>query len=242
MRVDILGIPFDAVTPEEAVQRGFDLMESGGGRVVTPNPEIVYICHEDPIACEAVITADLILADGVGIIKAAKKLGRPLQNRVLGIEWFISMLGICAEHGKTVFFLGGKPGVAEAAAQNAVSRFPALKICGTQDGYFQDEDAIVARIQQAMPDFLAVALGAPKQEIWMANNAAKLPGVLMAGLGGSLDVLAGTVKRAPKIFSKFGFEWLYRIIRQPSRIPRALAIPKFLRLVKNTAKQERKHG
>ncbi len=237
MKADILGIPFDAVTPEEAVQRGLVLMESGGGRVVTPNPEIVWKCHTDPDARDAVATADLILADGIGIIKAAKKLGRPLKDRVLGIEWFFAMLGVCAEKGMCVFFLGGKPGVAEAAAQNAINTHPGLVICGTHDGYFTDEAAVLTLIQAANPDFLVVSLGAPKQELWMARNAVKLPGVLMAGLGGSLDVLAGTVSRAPKVFSKLGLEWLYRVLRQPSRIPRLFVIPKFLRLVRKTAKQ-----
>ncbi|MDR1670079.1 MAG: WecB/TagA/CpsF family glycosyltransferase [Oscillospiraceae bacterium] len=242
MRADILGVPFDAVTPEEAVRRGMELMEGGGGRVVTPNPEIVWKCHTDPAAREAVVSADLILADGVGILKAAKKLGRPLRDRVLGIEWFYAMLALCAEKEKSVFFLGGKPGVAGQAAKNAAQTHPALKVCGAHDGFFTDEDAVAERIRQAGPDFLAVSLGAPKQELWMARNAPKLPGVLMAGLGGSLDILAGGVKRAPKIFSKLGLEWLYRALRQPSRIPRLLVIPKFLRLVGKTAKREKKHG
>ncbi|MDR1692758.1 MAG: WecB/TagA/CpsF family glycosyltransferase, partial [Oscillospiraceae bacterium] len=143
MRTNILGIPFDVLTPGEAVDRGFQLMGSGGGRVVTPNPEIVMVCRKNPEAREAVVTADLILADGIGILKAAKSLGRPLQSRVLGVEWTFSMLARCAETGKTVFFLGGKPGVAALAAEKAAERFPNLTVLGVCDGYFTDDEEVV---------------------------------------------------------------------------------------------------
>jgi N-acetylglucosaminyldiphosphoundecaprenol N-acetyl-beta-D-mannosaminyltransferase len=228
-RVDILGVPFDAVTPEEAVGKALSLMDSGGGTVVTPNPEVIWMCLNDEEAMLAVAGADLILADGIGIIKAANKLKTPLPCRVTGIDWFCAMLDACAEKGKRVFLLGGKPGVAEAAAL----KYPV--VCGTHDGYFTDDAPVIQAILAEKPDFLAVCLGTPKQELWMRRNRKELDGILMAGLGGSLDVLAGTVKRAPKLFQKLGLEWVYRVFRQPSRIPRLFAIPKVMRAVSRGA-------
>jgi N-acetylglucosaminyldiphosphoundecaprenol N-acetyl-beta-D-mannosaminyltransferase len=140
------------------------------------------------------------------------------------------MLQACEEQGKRVFLLGGKPGVGQAVME----KYPV--VCGVQDGYFQDDAPVVTAILEHKPDFLAVCLGAPKQELWMFNNKEALRGILMAGLGGSLDVLAGTVKRAPKWIQKTGFEWLYRALRQPSRIKRLLIIPRFLQAVKKEAK------
>jgi N-acetylglucosaminyldiphosphoundecaprenol N-acetyl-beta-D-mannosaminyltransferase len=236
---NILGVPFDAVTLDEAVRRGLE-MTGTGGRAVTPNPEIVWACQNDPAVMDAVTGADLVLADGVGITKAAKKLGRPLPCRVAGADWFFRMLETCAGEGKRVFFLGGKPGVAELAKEKAEALYPGLVVCGTRDGYFQSDEAALEAIKEAKPNFIAVCLGAPKQELWMARNAGKLEGVLLAGLGGCLDVLAGTVKRAPKIFQKAGLEWLYRVIRQPSRLKRLFIIPKFLRAVSKQMKQEKR--
>jgi N-acetylglucosaminyldiphosphoundecaprenol N-acetyl-beta-D-mannosaminyltransferase len=233
-RVDILGVPFDTVTPEEAVVKALELMDSGGGTVVTPNPEVIWMCLNDIAVMQAVAEADLILADGIGIIKAANRLKTPLPCRVTGIDWFYSMLDACGEKGKRVFLLGGKPGVAEAAALN----YPA--VCGTHDGYFTDDALVVEAILDKKPDFLAVCLGTPKQELWMRRNRKALDGILMAGLGGSLDVLAGEVKRAPKLFQRLGLEWAYRVFKQPSRIPRLLAIPKVMRAVSREAgKNER---
>jgi N-acetylglucosaminyldiphosphoundecaprenol N-acetyl-beta-D-mannosaminyltransferase len=228
--VDVLGVPFDAVTPEEAVEKALTLMESGGGRVVTPNPEIVWMCRNDPAVMDAVASADLILADGIGIVRAAETLKTPLPGRVTGVDWFEAMLTA----GKRVFLLGGKPGVAEIAAR----KYPA--IIGTHDGYFKDDAPVIEAILATKPDLLAVCLGAPKQELWMKRNQDALSGILMAGLGGSVDVLAGTKRRGPVIFRKLGLEWLYTAIRQPSRIPRLFIIPKFLKAVQKEAKKRAK--
>jgi N-acetylglucosaminyldiphosphoundecaprenol N-acetyl-beta-D-mannosaminyltransferase len=240
-KCDVLGVPFDAVTLAGAVQKGLELTQTGG-RVVTPNPEIVWACQTNSAVMDAVIGADLVLADGVGITKAARKLGRPLPCRVTGADWFLGMLEACAENGKRVFFLGGKPSVAELAKERAEARCRGLTVCGTHDGYFQDDETVLGIIKACKPDFLAVCLGAPMQELWMARNADRLDGVLSAGLGGMLDVLAGTVKRAPKIFQKAGLEWLYRAINQPSRIKRLFVIPKFLRAVSKQKKREKSNA
>ena len=211
MRIDVMGVGFDSLTMDEAVARARDLMaERRAAYVVTPNPEIVMLCRDDPAAMQAVQGADLVLPDGIGVIYGAKLMAQMGQE------------------GKSVFLLGAKPGVADAAAEKMRERFPGLVIAGTNDGYFQDDDPVVEKINAAQPDLLLVCLGAPKQELWMQRNAPRLRVGLMAGLGGSLDVFAGNVKRAPKLFQKLGLEWFYRLIKEPKRIGRMMKLPKFL--------------
>ena len=229
MRINILGVGFDNVTMDEALARGEELLCSEGAHyVVTPNPEIVETCRADAAANAAVNGADLVLPDGIGIVYGAKILHQPLRGRVPGIEFGTGMIERCAKLGKSVYLLGAKPGVAEQAAENLKNRFPGLVIAGTNDGYFQDDDPVVEKINAAQPDLLLVCLGAPKQELWMQRNAPRLRVGLMAGLGGSLDVFAGNVKRAPKLFQKLGLEWFYRLIKEPKRIGRMMKLPKFL--------------
>ena len=229
MRINILGVGFDNVTMDEALARGEELLCSEGAHyVVTPNPEIVETCRADAAANAAVNGADLVLPDGIGIVYGAKILHQPLRGRVPGIEFGTGMIERCARLGKSVYLLGAKPGVAEQAAENLKNRFPGLVIAGTNDGYFQDDDPVVEKINAAQPDLLLVCLGAPKQELWMQRNAPRLRVGLMAGLGGSLDVFAGNVKRAPKLFQKLGLEWFYRLIKEPKRIGRMMKLPLFL--------------
>ena len=133
-----------------------------------------------------------------------------------------------AKCGGRVYLLGAKPGVAETAGERMKAQFPGLEICGTHDGYFQDDAPVIKDINALQPDLLLVCLGAPKQELWMHGNAAALKVGLMAGLGGSLDVFAGTVKRAPVFFQKLGLEWFYRLIKEPWRFKRMMKLPKFL--------------
>ena len=229
MRINILGVGFDNVTMDEALARGEELLCSEGAHyVVTPNPEIVETCRADAAANAAVNGADLVLPDGIGIVYGAKILHQPLRGRVPGIEFGTGMIERCAKLGKSVYLLGAKPGVAEQAAENLKNRFPGLVIAGTHDGYFQDDDPVVEKINAVQPDLLLVCLGAPKQELWMQRNAPRLRVGLMAGLGGSLDVFAGNVKRAPKFFQKLGLEWFYRLIKEPKRIGRMMKLPKFL--------------
>ena len=130
--------------------------------------------------------------------------------------------------GKSVFLFGSKPGVAEAAADNLTAAYPGLVISGTCNGYFTDDGPIIEKINAASPDLLLVCLGAPKQELWMSENASRLNVRLMAGLGGSLDVFAGNVKRAPAAWQRLGLEWLYRLIKEPRRIKRMIKLPLFV--------------
>ncbi len=228
-RTDVLGVGFDNVTKAEAVERALALIDAREGRyVVTPNPEIVMLAKENPALKEALAGADIVLPDGAGIVKGAAILGRPMKEKVPGIDFACGVMARLAERGGSVYLFGAKPGVAEAAAETLRTKFPGLVISGTSDGYFSDDGPIIEKIKDAAPDFLLVCLGAPKQELWMAKMSGKLLVGLMVGLGGSLDVFAGTVKRAPEAWQKLDLEWLYRLLKEPRRIGRMMKLPLFV--------------
>ena len=229
MRTDILGVAFDNTTMDEAVGRAMSLLEQEGPHlVVTPNPEIVRLAQSDRDFAGLIAGADLVLPDGVGILYAAKILGRPLKARVPGVDFASALMDAMAKTGKRLFLLGAKPGVAEEAARRLAGQHPGLIICGTHDGYFQEAAPVVQAIRAARADVVFVCLGAPKQEKWAAAHGADTGARLFVGLGGSLDVFAGQVERAPKGWQKLGLEWLYRTIRQPSRLRRVAKLPLFL--------------
>ena len=238
MRVDVLGVGFDNLTLDEAVARGMELVCGEGTHyVVTPNPEIVEVCRENPAARDAVNGADLVLPDGVGVVKGAAMLGTPLKEKTPGIEFAAGLMGKMAQQGKSLYLLGAKPGVAELAGQRLTQRYPGLRIAGTHDGYFKEDGPVVEAIRQSGADVVFVCLGAPKQELWMAKNGSATGAHLLCGLGGSLDVFAGVVARAPKFWSDHGLEWFYRLCREPRRIGRMMKLPLFLVHVK----QEKRH-
>lgn len=234
--INIRGVNFCNVTLDEAAAWVADTLAAPADapRVVfTPNSEIVQLCIEQPEHYALINSADLIIPDGIGVIKASRILGTPLKEKVAGIELGERTLAIAAEHGYSVYFLGAKPGVADEAAARMKAKYPALTVAGTQDGYFKKEGeengAVLAAIRAAAPDVLYVCLGVPAQEKWIDANRAALAGVkLCLALGGSLDVWAGNVKRAPKIFIKLGLEWFYRLCKEPRRIGRMMKLPKFL--------------
>ena len=232
-KANIMGVGFDAVTLKEAVDRAMaQLKEGRKGYVVTPNPEIVYLAMEDKSYCELVNGASLVLPDGIGIIYAAKILGEKLCGKVAGIDFASSLMHAMAQNGMRLFLLGAKPGVAEQAAKNLTQKYPGLIITGTRDGYFKDDSEAVDVVNAAGgADVLFVCLGAPKQERFIKAHLDEMNVTLCCGLGGSLDVFAGTVQRAPDIFIKLGLEWFYRLLKEPSRIGRMMKLPKFLLLV-----------
>ncbi len=226
MRTDILGVGFDDLTLEEAAAAGARLVEEPGFHyAVTPNPEFLLAAKSNPEFRQALLDAHLVLADGVGVAYAAKILGRPLKGRVPGIDFAQRLLSWMSHNGKRLFLLGAKPGVAELAAANLRDSHPGLLICGTHDGYFQEDGPVVEEIRASGADVVFVCLGAPKQEFWMAQHGPDTGAHLMVGLGGSLDVFAGVVERAPAGFQRLGLEWLYRLIKQPSRIGRMAKLP-----------------
>lgn len=229
MRIEVLGVGFDNMTVDEAVAEGARLMSVPGAHyVVTPNPEIVETCREDPEALEAVNGADLVLADGIGVIYGAKILGTPLVGRVTGIGFAQGLMARMAREGKSLYLLGAKPGVAEQAAENLSGEYPGLRIAGTGDGYFQEDGPVVEAIRTARADVVFVCLGFPRQEKWAAAHGQAAGARLYIGLGGALDVFAGKVERAPEQFQRLGLEWLYRLMKEPSRIGRMAKLPLFL--------------
>lgn len=235
MRTDVLGVGFDSITTDEAASCVLAMIDAGrGGYICTPNPEIVMRCQDDEALFAAVQNADLIVADGIGVVRAAKTLGRPLPERVAGIDLFTAVLS--RMRGR-LYLLGGRPGVAEAAARVIAARFPDVTICGVRDGYFTDESAVIADIAAARPDITAVCLGSPKQEYFMAAHHGQGLGVML-GLGGALDVLSGIKKRAPEPWRARGLEWLWRLLHEPRRLGRQLRLAAFISAVKKQRKQE----
>ena len=229
MRINVLGVGYDNVTMEEAAARGAALLDAGGTHyVVTPNPEIVETCRVDPEAMAAVNGADLVLPDGIGVIYGARILKTPLKERVPGIEFGAAMIDYCAKNQKSVYLLGAKPGVAETAAEHLKRRFDGLIVAGTHDGYFKDDAAAAALIRESGAAMALVCLGAPKQEIFMARYGEATGARLLMGLGGALDVFAGVAQRAPEFYIKHNLEWLYRLLKNPSRAGRMVKLPLFL--------------
>ena len=229
MRVDVLGVGFDNVTLEEAAERGMALLNQPGTHLVaTPNPEIVQAARQDPEFARVLADAALVIPDGIGVVYASRILGRPLKGRVPGIEFASRLMEKMAAEGRRLFLLGAKPGVAELARVNLKEQYPGLVVCGTHDGYFKEDAPVVEAIRQSEADVVFVCLGAPKQEKWITKNGEATGARLLVGLGGSLDVFAGQVKRAPEAFQKLGLEWFYRLCCQPSRIGRMAKLPLFL--------------
>lgn len=230
MKINILGVAFDALTLGEAEERADALLCSGaGGYIVTANPEIVLRCREDAAYAAAVNGAKLVLADGVGDLCAARILGTPLPGRVAGADLVPRLLARLAERGGSVFLYGARPGVAERAGESLQSACPGLRIAGTENGYISDETALFAALEREKPDLLLLGLGAPRQELWMAENRQRTPAV-MIGVGGLLDVFAGDIPRAPEAWQRLGLEWLYRLLREPRRFKRVIRLPKILLL------------
>ena len=230
MKINILGVAFDALTLGEAEERADALLCSGaGGYIVTANPEIVLRCREDAAYAAAVNGAKLVLADGVGDLCAARILGTPLPGRVAGADLVPRLLARLAERGGSVFLYGARPGVAERAGESLQSACPGLRIAGTENGYISDETALLEALEQEKPDLLLLGLGAPRQELWMARNRQKINAV-MIGVGGLLDVFAGDIPRAPESWQRLGLEWLYRLLREPRRFKRVIRLPKILLL------------
>lgn len=235
-RTDVCGVYFDRLTASEARERLFGAIDGTHGQTAlcTPNPEIVMLAEKNEDFRNVLNNAELVVADGIGVIKAAKILKTPLPERIPGIELGEAMIEYCARNSHPVYFLGGKPGVAEDAAKNMAKKYPGLNVCGTHDGYFdmtggEVNEGVIAEINEKGARLVLVCVGAPKQETWIADNRARMPAVgVFAGLGGSLDVFSGRAKRAPAFFCKTGLEWFYRLIKEPSRIGRMSKLPLFL--------------
>ena len=229
MRISVKGVGFDRVTQAEAAERAAALLDKPGGHyVVTPNPEIVWQARKQKELAEALNGADLVIPDGIGIIYAARIQGTPLPERVPGIELAQALLRHAAGQGLPVYLLGAKPGVAERAAENLGNTYAGLQVAGCGDGYFTEDEPVLAGIRASGARLVLVCLGFPRQELWMAAHRDEVGQALMLGVGGSMDVFAGDVQRAPEAWCRAGLEWFYRLLKQPSRIRRMIKLPLFL--------------
>ena len=237
--IRILGVRVD----EYDMQQSLDLIgafvsQAGADmhQVVTINPEGVWIANNDPEMAEIINNAALVTPDGNGILWAAQKLGMPLKERVTGIELLENICRRGAAEGWRVYLLGAKPGVAEAAAEKLKQKYPGLNIVGCDNGYFRDrEEQAVAAVRNAKADVLFAALGMPYQEKWLYQHRADLSCKVAVGVGGSFDVLAGLVKRAPLLWQRLKLEWLWRLLSDPKRWRRFLVLPRYMRAVRRQA-------
>ena len=228
MRVNILGITVDTYSMQETVEQIRQAIDKQiQMRVVTANPEMIYASIRDQRLKKVINSADVVTADGVGVVWAARRLGTPVRERVTGID-LVQALFPAADAGKwRLFFLGGKPGVAEQAANQVVRKYPGIA-WDSWHGYFSGEDEVhvLEKIRQFQPDILFVGMGAPRQEYWIATHPALAK--VSVGVGGSLDALAGIVIRAPKRIQELHVEWLYRLWKEPWRWKRQTVLPRFV--------------
>jgi len=227
----ILGVRVDDVTHEEtlALVEQFIARQSLH-QICTVNPEFVMRAQQDTAFREVINHAALCIPDGIGLLWAAKRLRHPLRERVAGSDTVMRIAERAAQTGWRLYLLGAAPGVAEKAASVLQTRYPGLNIVGTFPGSPSpdEQDAIVERIRAARPDVLFVAFGAPAQDLWIAHNLPRLQVPVALGVGGSLDFVAGVAKRAPRWVQRIGLEWLDRLIREPWRWRRQLALARFV--------------
>lgn len=230
-RVNILGVDVDAVTMAEAVDVVRRAMDTRAGvMVATANAEMLMRATHDEELRRILNASALVVPDGAGTVWAARHLGHAMPERVAGYDLAQELLRCAPAEGRRVYFFGSAPGVAEKAKAKAEQLYPGIEIVGVRNGFFSPADnaAIIAEIRTARPDLLLVALGVPKQEKWIAAHLAELDVPVAIGVGGTLDVMAGVMKRAPHWMQKAKLEWLFRGLMQPKRAGRLLALPKFV--------------
>jgi len=229
--VKILGVNINRIGINDIVNKIEKMIQSDKfNSVFTPNSEIIMSAYKDKELLNIINNADLLTADGIGVVYAAKIFGKPVPQRAAGYDVSKKLMEIMAEKGYTLYLFGSAPGVARKAKENLENEYKTLKIIGLHDGYFDSEEEknIIEGINSLKLDVLFVCLGSPKQEKWIYNNRNNLNVKVAMGLGGCLDVYAGNVKRAPEIYIKLGLEWLYRLIKEPKRLFRMMALPKFM--------------
>lgn len=225
----IFGLEVDTIGLEAAADACMKLVGAEGGYVVTLNPEMCMASLEDEQFAGIVRGASLVVPDGIGITWALKRLGYGKAEKVPGIELADAVVARCAASGAPIYLLGAKPGVAERAAASLAVKHPGLKVAGVRDGYFpvEEEDAVAAHVTGSDAGLVLVALGAGRQEAFMARACSLKKSIVMIGVGGSLDVFSGDVQRAPLAVRKIGLEWLYRGLSQPARFRRLMKLPQF---------------
>lgn len=235
IKLQILGVRVDNVDYAEALARIASYVESHRPgektrQVVTVNPEIIMAARRDEEFIKAIDEAALALPDGVGVLWAASFLGHPLKERVTGVDILEKIATLASGRGWRLFLLGAAPGVAERAASRLEEKNPGLAIAGFYAGSpaQDEEEEILARIRAAQAQILFVAYGAPGQDKWIYRNLARLDVAVAIGVGGAFDFISGEAVRAPLWLRNLGLEWLHRLLHQPWRWRRMLALPQFV--------------
>ena len=229
MKVDVLGVKVDNITMVEAVE---GILSAAGGTlpfsVFTPNSEMIMEARKAPSFMSVLNSASLVVPDGSGVILGARFMGKRIKEKVAGVELVQNILSSGME--LSLFIYGGKPGVAGKAAENIRSLYRNITVCGTEHGYLdeRDKNALPEKIRLSSPDIVLVGLGVPAQENWIHENSGKIGGAVFIGCGGTIDILSGEARRAPSVFIRLHLEWLYRLLKEPSRIGRMMRIPVFL--------------
>ena len=239
MKIRVCGLDFDDIGIEKAVQEAL----TGGGQcfAVTPNALMLEDCTRVPAHLQLLARASLVLPDGSGVLRAAAHAGTPFRHgRAAGIDFGEALVRAAAMRGERVFLLGGGDGVARRAADALQARYPGLAVAGTFWGYFdrtgEENRNLLGVIRACRPAVLLVCLGYPAQEEWIAANLSSLPSIRVAvGLGGSFDVWAGDVPRAPLLWQRAGLEWAWRMLREPARMANLPALARFSRLSRASA-------
>ena len=233
-RIQVLGVSVDALTMDQCLERLAQFVESGGPHfVVTADASGIVQAQTDPELRELYASADLVTADSVGVLWAAKRSGHALPARVSGVDIVEHVCRRSSEVGWRVFFLGAAPGVAEQAAERLKLKYPGCNIVGTRHGYFPpDSDGVVAaEVAESKPDILFVGMGIPRQEKFIRTTQEIIGSKVAMGVGGSFDVFSGKVKRAPVAFQKLKLEWVWRLLQDPKKIAKVKLLPVFVKMV-----------
>lgn len=241
-KINILGVNIDKLTLNDAEERVKSFLNSNTiNTIYTPNTEIIMEARKDDKFKELLNKGDLIIPDGIGLVYASKIKKKPLLERVTGVDLSMRILDIANEKGNSLFLVGGKPGVANKAAENIEREYPNINVVGHHHGYFKgihtgykshvEEIEVIDKINKSKPDIVFVGFGAPKQEKWIEEYKDKLNCKVIIGNGGTVDILAGTVKKTPDIYQRLGLEWLYRLLKNPKRIKRQMVLPLFALIV-----------
>lgn len=233
-RVEVLGVPVDCLSMEQTLEviEGYILTKSPHV-VVTADSSGIVSAQSDQEFMHILRTANLVTPDSVGVLWACRRKGRRLPGRVSGVDILGRLCDSSSRSGHRIYLLGSAPGVAELAAEKLRLLYPGCNIVGTRHGYFpSDSDEVVANeVAEAKPDILFVAMGIPRQEKFIASTKEIVRAPVAMGVGGSLDVFSGRVKRAPRLFQRLSLEWLWRVILNPRKVSKVLSLPRFIWMV-----------
>jgi N-acetylglucosaminyldiphosphoundecaprenol N-acetyl-beta-D-mannosaminyltransferase len=227
----ILGIKINQVDFQQTLNIvGRFIKEKSPHQIITLNPEMIMTAQKDLEFKKVLNTSDLNVPDGIGVVWASKILGKPLKERVTGVDLVWALAKLAHENSYSIYFVGAQEGIAQKAASKLKTKYPKMKIAGTESGSPYDIN-LIERVRKAKPDILLVAFGYPKQEKWLKKYKHRLGASVCIGVGGAFDFISGKIKRAPLWVQKIGLEWFYRLLKEPWRIKRQLSLPKFAWLV-----------